>query len=206
MIEKEALVQQMENNNVILQGKVTSEPRLETVLKGDEGIYIFTLEIKRKSDVVDNVIVRVSNLISNFDNIKQDSFIEIHGSLRTRRKNGRVQLSVFCETVTVLARDVDTKDNNRCRLTGIVNKEPIRRRTIHSDRIICELMLAIEGKRGKKYNIPCIVWGRYADYASVLKVGDTVTLEGRLQSRVYYKNNESVEVHEISVDYIGKVD
>lgn len=67
----------------------------------------------------------------------------------------------------------------------------------------------------KTYYIPCIAWNKEADYASYLKVGDRITIDGRIQSREYYKNilpanNEDTPerkkntVYEVSINVISR--
>ena len=58
---------------------------------------------------------------------------------------------------------------------------------------ICDLMLAVNRAFGKSDYIPCIAWGRNAQFASRFHVGDRVRVTGRLQSREYQKLLESGE-------------
>ena len=55
------------------------------------------------------------------------------------------------------------------------------------------MMLAVNRAFGKSDYIPCIAWGRNAQYASRFSVGDRVRLTGRLQSREYQKLLENGE-------------
>ena len=49
------------------------------------------------------------------------------------------------------------------------------------------MMLAVSRAFGKSDYIPCIAWGRNAQYAARFGVGDRLKLTGRLQSREYQK-------------------
>ena len=49
------------------------------------------------------------------------------------------------------------------------------------------MMLAVNRAFGKSDYIPCIAWGRNAQYASRFHVGDHLRIGGRLQSREYQK-------------------
>lgn len=51
-------------------------------------------------------------------------------------------------------------------------------------------MIAVNRMYNKSDYIPCIAWGRNANYADNLKVGTKVYLEGRIQSREYKKKFE----------------
>ena len=55
------------------------------------------------------------------------------------------------------------------------------------------MMLAVNRAFGKSDYIPCIAWGRNAQYASRFQVGDRVRIGGRLQSREYQKLMENGE-------------
>ena len=54
-------------------------------------------------------------------------------------------------------------------------------------RQICDLMLAVSRRYGRSDYLPCIAWGRVAEECAILMVGDTISLEGRIQSRKYIK-------------------
>ena len=55
------------------------------------------------------------------------------------------------------------------------------------------MMIAVNRAFGKSDYLPCIAWGRNAQYASRFHVGDRVHITGRLQSREYQKLTESGE-------------
>ena len=63
---------------------------------------------------------------------------------------------------------------------------PIFRRT-PLGRSICDLMLAVSRRYGRADYLPVIAWGQLAVQAARLQVGDTLSLEGRVQSRTYRK-------------------
>ena len=51
-------------------------------------------------------------------------------------------------------------------------------------------MLAVGRRYGRADYLPVIAWGRLASRAGTLGVGDHLSLEGRVQSRVYTKMTE----------------
>ena len=67
-------------------------------------------------------------------------------------------------------------------LSGALCKPPIFRRT-PLGRSICDLMLAVSRRYGRADYLPVIAWGQLAVQAARLQVGDTLSLEGRVQSR-----------------------
>lgn len=79
---------------------------------------------------------------------------------------------------------------NRITLTGALCKPPVYRRT-PLGRSICDLILAVPRNYGRADYLPVIAWGQTAAQVSVLTVGSTLSLEGRVQSRSYRKLTES---------------
>ena len=59
-------------------------------------------------------------------------------------------------------------------------------------REISDLMVAVNRRYGRSDYIPCIAWGTQARAAAGWTVGTDVTLEGRLQSRRYIKNEDGL--------------
>ena len=83
---------------------------------------------------------------------------------------------------------------NRVELTGALCKPPVYRSTPFG-REICDLMLAVNRAFGKSDYIPCIAWGRNAQFASRFHVGDRLRVTGRLQSREYQKLLKQRRIH-----------
>lgn len=108
------------------------------------------------------------------------------GQLRSFNNRGgpgrRLVLTVF-----VLAlRPGAGEPVNRITLSGTLCKPPIYRRT-PLGRSICDLILAVPRNYGRADYLPVIAWGQVASQAAGLAVGDPLSLEGRIQSRVYRK-------------------
>ena len=62
-------------------------------------------------------------------------------------------------------------------------------------REICDVMLAVPRSYRRSDYLPCILWGRTAQAMSQCATGDTISLTGRLQSRLYRKaTGDGVEV------------
>ena len=91
--------------------------------------------------------------------------------------------------ISVLARSLvpsQEEDRNVIRLSGVICKPPVLRRT-PLGRCICDIMLAVNRRYGRTDYLPCIAWGQVAMVTGQLPVGSTLALEGRVQSRVYTK-------------------
>ena len=91
--------------------------------------------------------------------------------------------------VSVFARELsqeEGEDENRLELSGTLCKLPVLR-TTPLGRTICDMILAINRRYGRADYLPCIAWGSLAYRCGSMGVGDRLSLEGRLQSRVYTK-------------------
>jgi primosomal replication protein N len=122
-----------------------------------------------------------------------DTLITVDGQVRSYNKvidgAGRLLVTVFAQHVQVGAEN-DTL--NRVELVGALCKPPVYRSTPFG-REICDMMLAVNRAFGKSDYLPCIAWGRNAQYAARFRVGDRVRIGGRLQSREYQKLLENGE-------------
>ena len=94
---------------------------------------------------------------------------------------------------------------NRITLCGSICKPPVFRRT-PLGRSICDLMLAVPRRYGRADYLPAIAWGQLALTTSELSVGDTLTIDGRVQSRIYHKTtDDGVEervAYEVSIMHL----
>lgn len=112
--------------------------------------------------------------------------LRIEGQLRSfNNRSGvgrRLVLTIYART---LAAGDDTPQNT-ITLSGAVCKAPIYRRT-PLGRSICDVMLAVPRRCGRADYLPVIAWGQLAGKVCTLPPGAPLSLEGRVQSRVYHK-------------------
>lgn len=87
-------------------------------------------------------------------------------------------------------------DDNKIHLEGFLCKSPNYRIT-PGGRHITDLLIAVHHGKESSY-LPCIYWGD----ASELSIGDMIAIDGRIQSREYYKGNIIHTVYEVSVESI----
>jgi len=181
------------NNIVELCGTTAEKPKFSHV-GGGENYYIFPLKIERLSGAIDRV-----NIIAREDSLEDlevdgSSRIVVTGELRSynnKQGGGGNRL-----VITVLAKDLHTSDDeakNIVRLTGVICKAPNLRKT-PMGRQICDIMLAVNRRYGRSDYLPCIAWGRNAEIAGELCVGDSLSFEGRIQSRKYMKSENDTVV------------
>lgn len=190
------------NNIAELCGTLAQAPKLSHISR-DEKYYVFPLEIGRLSGTIDRVNITASEQLLRECVLDASPHIRVLGELRSfNNKSGvgsKLVLSVYARSLT----PTDEEAHNRLFLSGILCKAPNLRRT-PLGRDICDLMLAVNRRYGRSDYLPCIAWGRNAQTAAQLKVGDPLTLNGRLQSRTYVKveNGESVEKTAFEVSII----
>ena len=194
-----------ELNTTELCGIVATEPEFSHENHGQE-FYRFTLEIDRLSGSTDRISILALSSTLAAASVTCGSRIRILGQLRTynnRNEGGRRLV------ISVLANVISPWDGEPCnivRLSGTLCKPPILRRT-PLGRSICDMMLAVNRRYGRSDYLPCIAWGQLAIQIGAMDVGSQLTLEGRIQSRVYSKviNGETEErtAYEVSVMQLG---
>mgnify|MGYP004455377949 CR=1 FL=1 len=200
--------EKQENNKVFLQGEVVTEPVFSHTAF-EEDFYSFDLKVARLSGQYDILPVCVSTHLNGYDTIQVGAQIALNGQFRSHNKldetnKSRLILSVFCKDLCVWD---DTANPNVVELSGYVCKDPIFRVTPFN-RQICDLLLAVNRQYNKSDYIPCICWGRNAEFVSSMPVGTKMTIMGRIQSREYVKTiNVSMETikkvaYEVSVNRV----
>lgn len=186
-------------NQLQLEGQVTSEPSLSHQ-NHHASFHRLILSVPRLSGYSDLLPVLLPSHLAQ--EICQGDTLRLYGQLRSfNNKSGtgnRLVLSMHAQTVL----PATGSPSNHIVLCGALCKPPILRRT-PLGRNICDLMLAVPRQYGRADYIPAIAWGELAAKTAALTVGDVVSLEGRMQSRQYQKQQgESFTTHtayEVSV-------
>lgn len=205
----------MENNNLVLTGVLSTPFEFSHEVYGEK-FYVSYLSIMRFSGNQDLIPVLVSErLVEDIENVNcVGRWAHIDGEYRSYNKNDAnkktLVLSAFAKTFRFLdEEDVFKDDENKIYLEGFICKAPTYRKT-PLGREICDILIAVNTNYKKSYYIPCICWGRNAVFASRLEVGDKVSVDGRVQSRIYVKYHEDNEseiktAYEVSVSMIERV-
>lgn len=153
--------------------------------------YMAYAETERQSGTKDKIRILVSsNLINIYD--MTGMCVYISGQFRSHNTNGKLILFLFAQELYVID---DEETGNEIFLDGFVCKEPIYR-TTPLGREIKDVMLAVNRAYGKSDYIPLVLWGKNARLD--LKVGDALSIKGRVQSREYQKNGTQT-AYEVSV-------
>ena len=193
-------------NDVLLEGYPASSPEWSHENHGTQ-FYRFLLEVPRLSGTPDilPVLLRADLL----DRAGSQGPLRIRGQLRSFNNRSGVGNKLV---LTVYATDIQPGTGESCNqilLTGSLCKPPIFRRT-PLGRSICDLMLAVPRRYGRADYLPVIAWGQLAVQASCLGVGDSLSLEGRVQSRAYHKvtssGTEERTAYEISMMHLLEED
>ena len=181
----EVIIMEQWENNITLRGDLKALPAFSHENHG-KPFYRFCLEVERLSGAVDTLpVIAELSLLEQLD-LSGGSRIRVEGQIRTHNisdDTGR-HLLVF-----VFARELHAEDGppeNTLRLRGAICREPGYRRT-PLGREICDVMLAIPRAFHRADYLPCILWGKLAKMASRCRTRDILSIEGRLQSRVYTK-------------------
>lgn len=208
----------LENNHLVLVGKVTSDKRFSHEIYGEK-FYIFDLAVPRLSGNADIIPITVSERLLSINDLKIDSKISVEGQFRSynsyENEKNRLVLTVFAKDINFIedqeAEIEVSKDvvSNEVTLNGYICKKPIYRQTPFG-REISDLLLAVNRAYNKSDYIPCIAWGRNARFCENIPVGTEVKIVGRVQSRTYEKKYEDGRVetkvaYEVSVSSLEVV-
>ena len=204
----------LDNNHLVLMGKVTSEKRFSHEIYG-ESFYIFDMEVPRLSDTQDIIPVTISERLIPDGSLEIGKKVLIKGQFRSynsyENERNKLILTVFAKDIFFedeIESQVSEEENkeivsNEVILTGYICKKPIYRQTPFG-REIADLLLAVNRAYNKSDYIPAIAWGRTARFCQNIDVGTEVKVTGRVQSRTYEKKfedgtSETRVAYEVSV-------
>ena len=174
------------NNYALLRGTLAGPPVFSHESR-QERFFRFPLRTQRLSGAHDtlNVLAR-ERLLAETD-LTAAPRLEVSGEVRTFNNTSgsgaKLVISLFARRILL---SQETADDNLVLITGTLCKPPVLRRT-PLGREICDLMVAVNRHYGRSDYLPCLVWGERAHAAARWRVGDGVSLTGRLQSRDYRK-------------------
>ncbi|MDO4515862.1 MAG: single-stranded DNA-binding protein [Bacillota bacterium] len=197
---------EQKENRVVLRGTVAGAAEFSHRVHGID-FYRFPLAVPRLSGREDLVNILLSPGEAPLP--QPGDYLEVTGQVRSFNNRSGVGNRLI---ITVLARSVVPGQGDPCNqvlLTGTLCKDPVLRRT-PLGRDICDLLLAVNRKYRRADYLPCITWGRLALSCAQLRTGDSLALEGRLQSRTYLKTigdqTQERTAFEISVSALELLD
>ena len=176
----------IDRNHISLHGRVGASPAASHSNHGME-FFLFPLVVSRLSGAEDRINIVVSQtLLEQCGPLRMGQELTVLGEVRTfNNRSGegsRLIISVFARSIW----QEHTGDENQLELSGTLCKQPVLRGT-PLGRTICDMILAVNRRYGRADYLPCIAWGSLAHRCAESKVGDRISLMGRLQSRVYQK-------------------
>lgn len=172
-------------NTITLRGSLLALPCFSHENHGKR-FFRFTLEIPRLSGAVDLLPVVAEEALLNAMDPNGGEMITVTGQIRSHnvRQDGRRHLMIFVFASSLTAEDGEPI--NDVTLEALVCRAPTYRRT-PLGREICDVMLAVPRAFHRADYLPCIFWGRVAQEASRCRIGQSIRIQGRLQSRIYTK-------------------
>lgn len=211
-----------EFNKVFVSGRIEAEFDFSHEVLWEK-FYRTRVRVERLSGTEDLVPIVVSDLLIGRERMKtslEGKWVEVAGQFRSYNKlgeDGRRHLDLFLFVTAINIYDDEDEleevtNANLIYLDGYLCKPPVFRKT-PLGRQITDLLIAVNRPYGKSDYIPCIAWGRVAQWASEFEVGNRVKLYGRVQSREYFKRfskdseaREYKDAYEISVMRMQKVE
>ena len=188
---------QRTNNSACISGVIAERFCYSHQIYGEK-LYTSTVDVKRKSGVIDSVPIMVSERLADVgsvldgDGAVTDKWVGervyIYGHFRSFNKHdgNRNHLILHLFAREFFCIDDIGHDDNSIELDGFICKEPIYR-TTPNNREICDILLVVNRPYGKSDYIPCIAWGRNARYTGDMEIGTNLKITGRIQSREYFK-------------------
>ena len=176
-------------NQITVRGELLSLPEFSHENHGKR-FFRFTLEVPRLSGAVDLLPVVAEEGLLNTMDLSGGAMLTVTGQVRSHniRRDTARKLLIFVFAQSIVCEDGEPI--NDCTVSGPLCREPTYRRT-PLGREICDAMLAVPRAFHRSDYLPCILWGRTAVEVSSCHVRDVVTINGRLQSRVYTKVTET---------------
>ena len=181
---EQTMYQAYERNCALLRGRMLTEPVYSHENHGKR-FETFMLAVERLSGTIDTLrVVGEEHLTEGLHGM-----VEIEGQIRSYSnrsgQGSRLMICVFASSI----RKTEGEPENDVFLQGTVCREPVYRRT-PLGREICDVMLTVQRKYGRRDLLPCILWGSLARMAAECSVGTELWIRGRLQSRTYQKQLE----------------
>ena len=175
-------------NSLLLRGELIALPQFSHE-NHRKRFFRFYLSVPRLSGTVDELPVIADEQLLNTIDLSGGAMLEVRGQIRSHnnRENGARRLLIFAFATSITA--TDDLPANEVVLQGPICRQPNLRRT-PLGREICDVMLAVPRAFRRADYLPCILWGRTAQEIAACHTGDTVCLQGRLQSRIYHKQTE----------------
>ena len=175
-------------NAITIRGTLCELPKLSHENHGKR-FYQFYLDVPRLSGAIDTLpVIGEENVLNQMD-LSAGEMLTVTGQVRShnQRTDGIRHLLIFVFATSVVAEDGEPI--NEVTVEGPLCREPTYRLT-PLGREICDAMVAVVRPFHRADYLPCILWGRIAKMVSECHSRDVISIQGRLQSRIYTKMTE----------------
>lgn len=204
-----------ETNKAGAAGKITTAPQ-QITLYGRNDLYLAHVSVCRNSGLTDDVIIVFAEKAIDtagvdyealekkgkalpFPNVEDildvGTDVIIIGKVQTMRNaaQGIVDTYIYCDYIGIGY----AEPQNDVYFVGTVEREPKNRHT-PKGRNITDLIIRVPSEFASSFycKVPVVLWGKIADEAAALTVGESVEIYGRLQSRTYTKRYEDGDAEE----------
>lgn len=172
-------------NAITIRGTLCELPKLSHENHGKR-FYRFYLDVPRLSGAIDTLpVIGEENVLNQID-LSAGEMLTVTGQVRShnQRTDGIRHLLIFVFATSVVAEDGEPI--NEVTVEGPLCREPTYRLT-PLGREICDAMVAVVRPFHRADYLPCILWGRIAKMVSECHTRDVISIQGRLQSRIYTK-------------------
>ena len=172
-------------NAITIRGTLCELPKLSHENHGKK-FFRFYLDVPRLSGAIDTLpVVAEENVLNQMD-LSAGEMLTVTGQVRShnQRTEGIRHLLIFVFATSIVAEDGEPI--NEVTVEGPLCREPTYRLT-PLGREICDAMVAVVRPFHRADYLPCILWGRIAKMVSECHTRDVISIQGRLQSRIYTK-------------------
>lgn len=210
-------------NQAHITGEIASPYYLAFTTEEGQCYKVF-VNVKRLSEIDDVIPVIVPEFCLSNTLDATGRIVSVAGTFQSRnyRAEGKMHLDLFLYADRFVFMDeqeggrdsTDSMKSNNCViLAGYLCKKPKYKRT-SLGREITDFLLAVnETGTRRSFYIPCITWGRNARLMDRMQIGESVKLEGRIQSREYTKHFQGPDgneerrmvAHEVSCKHVYAV-
>lgn len=204
----------MEENTVGLVGEMVELEPIKNICGFAYTGYRMKIATPRLNGTMDELIVIFNEESADYSTFGEDNSIDygslilVQGHIQSLKDFGTGKVLVFILADYMGVVNEQAELDNYVHLEGEIAKPIIGRETPKGKHIAEVTVKTPSLLHSASCYIPCICWQEAADKVADWQEGERVTIEGRLQSRIYVKRNgDEVEEHtayELSAKNITK--
>ncbi len=193
------------NRNIVYLKGIVVAPFEFSYTLPDKVFYRGYIEVMGLGGIPNRLPIVTEKRMLNED-IKVGSYIKVNANLRTRnyKENERDKVDVYAFAYDIKLNNKNSKYTNQVVLEGYICKQPQIRYSPTGDKLY-STVLANNRENGIVNYIPIVFFEKNSGEAKQIKVGNLIQLQGRFQSRTYWKNKEQKSVYEVAISTFRKI-